>query len=104
MPGQESRFIIQEGRAFVIIYGYKTINTVLGRVQQPCPRCQQVTLQTVVRSRRWATLFWVRIFPISTKTNMRCNTCSNQVKVENAQADAWFPKAPAGAPQQPAGR
>jgi hypothetical protein len=88
----------------VIIYGYKTANTVMGRIQQRCPRCQQMAPQTVVRSRRWATLFWVKIFPISTKTIMRCNACGNQVNVDNAQADAWFPKAPAGAPQQPVGR
>jgi hypothetical protein len=44
------------------------------------------------------------LFPISTKTVMRCGACGNQVKIDNAQADAWFPKAPAGVPQQPVGR
>jgi hypothetical protein len=47
-------------------------------------------------------LFWVKIFPISTKTTMRCNACGNQTKIENAQADAMFQQVPAGAPQQPA--
>jgi hypothetical protein len=60
--------------------------------------------QTVVRSRTWFTLFWVKIFPVSKKTIMRCTACGNQTKIENAQADAWFPKTPAGPPQQPAGR
>ena len=88
----------------MIIYGYKTANTVMGRTQQPCATCRQTTLQTVVRTRRWATLFWIKIFPISTKTTMRCNVCATQVKMDNAQADAWFPKVPAGTPQQPVGR
>jgi zinc-ribbon family len=88
----------------MIIYGYKTVNTVMGRIQQQCPSCHQVTMQTVVRGRVWATLFWVKVFPVSKKTTMRCNACGNQAKIDNAQADAWFPKAPAGAPQQPAGQ
>ncbi len=85
-------------------YGYKTANTVLGSIQQQCSKCQQVAPQTVTRTRRWATLFWIKVFPISTKTVMRCAARGNQVKIENAQADAWFPKAPAGVPQQPVGR
>jgi hypothetical protein len=88
----------------MIIYGYKRASTVMGRTQQGCATCRQMTPQTVGRTRTWATLFWVKIFPISTKTVMRCNVCGNQVKIENAQADAWFPKMPAGAPQQPAGQ
>ena len=88
----------------MIIYGYKTASTVMGSFQQQCPVCKRMTVHSVVRSRRWATLFWVKIFPISTKTTMRCNVCGNQTKIENAQADAWFPKTPAGTPQQPVSR
>ncbi len=76
----------------MIIYGYKSSSTPLGTMQQQCPVCQRMTVHTVVRTRRWATLFWVKIFPISTKTIMRCNVCGNRVKVDNAQADAWFPQ------------
>ncbi len=88
----------------VIVYGYKTANRVMGSFQQQCPRCRQVAPQTVVRSRKWATLFWIKIFPFSTKTIMRCNACGNQMQIDNAQADAWFSQAPAGAPQRPMGR
>ena len=88
----------------MIIYGYKTASSVMGSMQQQCAKCQRVAPQTVVRTRRWATLFWIKVFPISTKTVMRCGACGNQVKIDNAQADAWFPKAPAGVPQQPVGR
>ncbi|HEY7346886.1 MAG TPA: zinc-ribbon domain-containing protein [Ktedonobacterales bacterium] len=88
----------------MIVYGYKTASAVMGRIQQPCPKCQQMAAQTVVRKRTWATLFWIKVFPISKKTSMRCNACGNEVKIDNAQADAWFPKAPAGVPQQPTER
>ncbi len=85
----------------MIVYGYKKMSAVMGRVQQACPKCQQVAPQTVVRVRTWMTLFWVKVFPIKKKTFMRCNACGNQVQIDNAQADAWFTKAPAGAPGAP---
>jgi predicted RNA-binding Zn-ribbon protein involved in translation (DUF1610 family) len=88
----------------VIVYGYKTVNKVMGQVQQPCPRCQRQAAQTIVRSRRWFTLFWIKTFPITKKTIMRCSACGSQSQIDNKQADAWFgqPQAMAGGmpPQQ----
>ena len=85
----------------MIVYGYKTANSVLGRRQQACPVCHQMAWQTIVRTRTWATLFWIKIFPISKKTVMRCNACGSQTKIDNDQADAWVQQMQAGMPQQP---
>lgn len=76
----------------MIVYGYRTRNKVMGQTDYACPKCQQATAHTVVRSRRWMTLFWVPIFPITKNSIARCSACGQQSKVENAQADAWFPK------------
>ena len=76
----------------MIVYGYRTRNKVLGQTDYACAKCQQTAVHTVVRSRRWMTVFWVPIFPINKKSTVRCNLCGLQSKVENAQADAWFPK------------
>jgi hypothetical protein len=74
----------------VIIYGYRTSNQVMGQLPQLCQRCQRQGMQTVVRSRRMFTLFWIPLFPISKKTVMRCSLCGNQMQIDNAQADSYF--------------
>ena len=84
----------------MIIYGARTASKVMGQTRQVCQKCQRETAHSVVRNRRWMTLFFVKVFPVSKKTVMRCSVCGTQTQVDNAQADAWFPKAPAGAPQQ----
>jgi predicted RNA-binding Zn-ribbon protein involved in translation (DUF1610 family) len=74
----------------MIVYGYKTINNVMGQVQQPCPSCQRTATQTIVRSRVWLTLFWIKTFPMTKKTYMRCSACGAQSQIDSKQADAWF--------------
>ena len=103
LPGPE-RSSLKEEYDGMIVYGYKTANTVLGRTQQVCPACHRAAAQTVVRTRTWVTIFWVKVFPISKKSIMRCSACGAQTKIDNAQADAWFQHVPVGAPQQPMGR
>lgn len=89
--------IILEDSA-VIIYGYRSSNKVMGELPQLCQRCQRQGMQTVVRSRRMFTLFWIPLFPISKKTVMRCSLCGNQMQIDNAQADGFFNQQ-AGMPQ-----
>lgn len=87
----------------MIVYGYKTINSVMGQVQQICPSCGRQAPQTIVRSRRWLTFFWIKTFPITKKTFMRCAACGKQSEIDSKQADAWFsqPQATAaGVPNQ----
>ena len=87
----------------MIVYGYKTVNTIMGQVPQICSSCQRQANQTIIRSRRWMTLFWVKIFPITKKTYMRCSACGKQTEIDSNQADAWFNQpqgVAAGAPPQ----
>nr|BBH92928.1 hypothetical protein KTA_11270 [Thermogemmatispora argillosa] len=82
---------------YVIVYGYRTKQWLMGRIPALCQRCQRMTQQQVVRSQRKFTLFWIPLFPIGTKTFLVCTLCGNQVRIENKQADAWFNR-PAGPP------
>ena len=84
----------------MIVYGSKTVSKVIGQTRQACQKCQRETPHSVVRNHVWMTLFWVKLFPVSKKTVMRCSACGTQTTVDNAQADAWFPKAPAGVSQR----
>ena len=60
----------------MIVYGSKTVGKVMAQTRQPCQKCQRETAHSVVRNRVWMTLFWVKLFPVSKKTVMRCNACS----------------------------
>jgi len=87
---------------YVIIYGYRTSNKIMGKMPMVCPKCQQQGAQTIVRSRRMLTLFWIPLFPISKNTITRCGQCGAQMKIDNKQADAYFAQQPAaqqGTPQ-----
>ena len=88
----------------MIVYGYKTVNTIMGQVPQACSSCQRQANQTIIRSRRWLTFFWViKTFPITKKTYMRCSACGKQTEIDSKQADAWFNQpqgVAAGAPTQ----
>lgn len=93
--------------AVSVIYGFRSRNKVMGQVQSVCPRCQRNGFQTVVRSSRWFTLYFIPLFPFSKNTTARCNLCGFQYAMDNQQVNALFPQeqaaaaAPAGAPAQP---
>lgn len=88
----------------MIIWGFRARNKVMGQIQYVCPNCHQNSFHTVVRSSRWFTLFFIPTFPFSKKYISHCNVCGFESRVENNQAEAWFPQGPVQAlpPQQPA--
>ncbi len=74
----------------MIIMGYRSRNKVMGQVQYVCPQCRQNSFHTVVRSRRWFTLYFIPLFPLSKNTSSRCNMCGIMTPFDNAEADARF--------------
>jgi uncharacterized Zn finger protein len=68
----------------------------MGQLQYPCAHCQQNSFHAVVRSRKWMTVFWIPIFPITKATTARCNLCGFQEKLDNKKADELLPQ---GAPK-----
>ena len=76
--------------AVSIIYGSRSRNRVMGQMQNACPQCKKEGFQTVVRSRRWFTLYFIPLFPFSKKTSVHCNLCGFQYEMDNQQADSLF--------------
>lgn len=93
----------------MIIMGYRSRNKVMGQVQYVCPQCRQNSFHTVVRSRRWFTLYFIPLFPISKNTSSRCNMCGLMTPFDNAEADVRFvqkqqvqvPQVPVSMPPMP---
>lgn len=82
----------------MIIYGFRSRNKVMGQIESGCAKCQKPTMHTVVRTSRKMTLFFIPLIPVGKSTASRCNICGMQVKVNNAEADQWFPAQPANQP------
>ena len=85
-----------------IIFGSRSKNKVLGQVQFPCQRCGRMAYHTLVRSRRWFSLYFIPVIPLSKTTTSRCNLCGYQTQIDNNQADAMISQSganTAGMPQ-----
>ncbi|GCF08414.1 zinc-ribbon domain-containing protein [Dictyobacter arantiisoli] len=80
----------------MIVYGFRSRNKVLGQVAYVCPQCHKNSYHTIVRSRRWFTLFFIPLFPFTKTSTSRCNICGVQTRIHNQQAEAYFEQ-----PQQP---
>lgn len=76
--------------AVSIICGSRSHNRVMGQMQYACPQCKKEGFQTVVRSLRWFTLYFIPLFPFSKETIVRCNLCGFQYAMDNKQADSLF--------------
>ena len=86
-----------------IIFGSRSNNKVLGQMQYVCPGCGRPAFHTIVRSRRWFTLYFLPVIPTSKSTTSRCNLCGFQQAINNEQADAWFAQGQQGNPNVPQG-
>lgn len=72
----------------MIIWGLKSRGKALGQFTLPCPNCHRDAVTAVSQSRRWFTLFFVPVFPISAKRSVaRCGLCGFQYVLDNARAD-----------------
>lgn len=83
----------------MIIWGFRARNRVMGQMQYPCSQCGQNSFHTVVRSRRWFTLFFIPVFPFTKSSISRCNICGFQTQIDNNAADTQLAQ-PSPAPQQ----
>lgn len=71
-----------------IIWGSKVMEKVLGKSQRAyqCAHCNNVNNYKIFRRRNWFTLFWIPIFPFSSKYFIACPICNygSQIKKEEA--------------------
>ncbi len=63
------------------LIGWRTKAKVVGQVDRTCTKCARSTVQTVVKTRKWLTLFFVPTIPLSGDNQVvRCNVCGLIVK------------------------
>ncbi len=71
-----------------IIWGTKGIEKHLGFSAQPyrCQHCNNTEYYKIMRVRTWFTLFWIPIFPISSKYFITCPICNYGMKLKKEEA------------------
>jgi transcription elongation factor Elf1 len=75
----------------MIIWGLRSRNKVLGQRVLNCPNCHRDAMTAAAQSRRWFTLFFIPIFPISEKKTMaQCGLCGFRYQVDNAHAEQLY--------------
>ena len=76
-----------------VIWGSRTKKKVLGTTQEryACANCRNASEYQVIRVMRWFTLFWIPIFPFSTKYYVMCPVCDRGVEMEKDKALALIP-------------
>jgi hypothetical protein len=87
----------------MILFGVRSTRNRLGTVIAECPQCHQTCSQSIARVRRWFTLFFIPIFPVSTKHLTVCSMCSGSARVDRAHAEhlASLGAQPSGQPPSP---
>ncbi len=75
----------------MIIWGLRSRTKTLGQRMLNCPNCHRDAMTAAVQTRRWFTLFFIPIFPISGKKTIAvCGLCGFRYEVNNEQAEAMF--------------
>ena len=71
-----------------IIWGSRSMDKTLGETQRTyqCQHCNNASRYRVFRRRNWFTLFWIPIFPFSSKYFVTCPICNfgSQLKKDAA--------------------
>jgi zinc-ribbon family len=76
----------------MIIWGYRSRSKTLGQRPVSCPNCHQTAMTGFGQSRRWFTIFFIPIFPISGSTTVAsCGLCGYRYKVDQQVSKQMFP-------------
>jgi hypothetical protein len=82
----------------MILFGVRSRRMRLGTVTTECPQCHRTCSQAIARAQRWFTLFFIPIFPFSSRHYSVCSMCSGATKLDRAQAEGLSSQ---GLAQQP---
>jgi predicted RNA-binding Zn-ribbon protein involved in translation (DUF1610 family) len=81
----------------VLIWGFRTRAAILATITYICDRCGVSAAHRVVCRRRWFTLFFITVFPISaTRYTDTCINCGRVLELTKEQVDSVVPAVPAG--------
>jgi predicted RNA-binding Zn-ribbon protein involved in translation (DUF1610 family) len=80
----------------VLIWGFRTRVAILAMMTYICDRCGVSAAHRVACRRRWFTLFFMAVFPISaTKYTDTCINCGRVLELTKEQVDSVVPAVPA---------
>ena len=90
---------------FFVIWGFRRYVTALGMLTLVCGHCQRPTAHPLRKVVTKFTLFWVPLFPTSTKYVLQCTFCGYAQQIGQDEADRLLaspptPVAPTAAVQQ----
>lgn len=71
----------------MVLFGFRGKRTSLGTAFRICAHCQRPCSQAVARIQRWFTLFFIPVFPFSTRYVTVCSMCSAATRVDRARAE-----------------
>ena len=71
----------------LIIFGFRSTVRVLATALMACGRCGQTGAHRLVRIRRWFTLFFLPVIPISSRVVQTCLVCGLALHVTAPQAE-----------------
>jgi uncharacterized Zn finger protein len=81
----------------VLIFGFRTSFAILATITYICDRCGVSAAHRVARRRRWFTLFFIQVFPISaTRYTDTCINCGRVQELTKEQVDSVVSGVPAG--------
>lgn len=61
----------------MILFGYKTKSEVIARLIGKCEKCKRITPHSLVKTVYWFNLYFIPIFPFSTKKQTYCHACGH---------------------------
>jgi zinc-ribbon family len=72
----------------MLIWGFKLYSAVLATFVYVCENCHQQAAHQLVKRVRKFSLFFIPLFPVSTKYTDVCTFCGRTIQVANEQAEA----------------
>jgi uncharacterized Zn finger protein len=76
----------------ILLFGTRLSSTVIAIVSFVCPFCSKDAAQRVIRLVNRFTVFFVPLFPVSTRFVNECTNCGGHTAISREQADnavAW---------------
>jgi uncharacterized Zn finger protein len=64
----------------LFLFGLRRKATIIGQFERVCSKCGRQTVQSVIESQRWFTLFFIPVIPFGSSYSTRCNLCGLVLK------------------------
>ncbi|MFZ7089273.1 zinc-ribbon domain-containing protein [Curtobacterium sp. RRHDQ10] len=73
----------------MIIFGTRGMSKLLGVLFYACAYCHQEAAQRLVQRATWFTLFFIPVFPFSTRRTISCAYCGGQTDLDKETAERF---------------